>query len=514
MSHRKLLNGTGKYTPSDAVSAALYGLHRDFTFESFETMPTEKFPIVYYRFKRLDGTYINYFGSIRDKALDTPDNCFPTLDEFLAAYQNRIDSKLISDTDITIVPFLQVQKRRHFNTLVLHAAENKLHAHIVEPRSSNFTLPPNIYYPISESIDKIRNFFSVKNRAVVVHNPTIGKQAIYDDITCGLHHVNFTEIIAHLKSETIAHANRFKRVLGRANIFRRYDDKDKIDSIFEALKKKATVKAQDKNGEGEKEEILADPSKDKEKVLKPLQDTIEEKDEYDEFMDETGDDVDRDASSYEDESSFNSSEAQQTLSKKIKKIEAKRAELALEDAVSLIETDYTVPATARTGFFSRSTRLETAGMIANLLDKIQRDNNADQKTKIYYSALTLHFFHFAIGPTKSELRNNIEKAMAKLLNCESEYNHILETSSDKARFNKANALFRLHLCAQGRSTQDEMDLYRYVKKMNAIDSSWLYKFGSTSYREKRDEKRNELFEMLKAGILNDLSQPPRFNYVL
>ncbi len=491
---------TSKYHPMAAVNVSLYALHRDFDFIDYQEFVLDPINLHYYRFQRADGVFINYFEAISDALSEKEtNNVYPLLAQFLLAYKGLEESSAISAQDITIVPFLQVQNRQHFNTLVLYADNSQRYVHIIEPRSNNLTRPPAVFYPIDESIQRIKAFFGQEN--VVVHNPKIGLQGIRDDTTCGAHHINFTEIIAHLKTETITRVNALKRVLRRTNLSRRDVDQDKIKVISGQL---SAMEDQSKTDQPEIARV---------QVLSARDD--EEKEESDDelfegFMSEAGEDLERDASSYQAMDPVHSASVQKDLANEIKKIELERADTALEKVIGIFEA-YTQQLSQPWGFFTPAGRPSTVIKLIEILKNIKNNPYADSRIKNYHAALLLNFFHNAISSTDKQFCDVIENSLATLLNCELEYKAISQHKNGN-HYKQAGALFRLHLCAAGVMSPDEMKMHRQVKKIVELDKSWAYKLDLQT--NKIDYTRNGLFTFLNDLIQEHMGNRPQFRYVL
>lgn len=496
----------GKYKPNEALFLALYGLHRDFEFEFCEAITDEDTSknFIYYRFKRSDGAYITYFEPIQDA--DGFKENYPTLSVFLKIMAENDRKKIFkSNNEIIIVPLLQVQDRHHFNTLVFHHSKNKTHVYIVEPRSNNLTKWPRICYPVKKLIHAIRRHFPDS----IIENPKIGLQSLTDDTTCGAHHINFTEIISHLKSDVITHTNCFKRALRRENLTRRDNDREKINFISSVMENENKKIEDNAASENKPELIYANNDKDKEKII-----SSEKDDMCKEFEDECEDDLKRDKSSYLDEAALNSAETQQAIHKAIRAEEQRRCEEALQSAIDSINA-FSNSASQRTGFFKSSTRVSTANGIVKILNGIKQ-SEVEVETKNFHAALLLHFCQYAIGSRKSDLRTALETAMAKLLNCEPEYQNICATTpGNNNRFKKLNALFRHQLFLRGMAPANELQMYRYAKKIANIDSGWLYKLSMSNshsdYKTRMNYERGGLIVLLYSEIRENIKTMPEWN---
>ena len=266
------------YEPDSVYYTTLYFLHLRLNFDSRFEIPREGPSLKGCRLKRDDGVMVNYFQTIQDKKEDV----YPTLGEWLSVYSSLIEAKKISTKDVTLLPLVHVQNRKHFNTLLLHAdAQNILHVYLIESRGSNKT---GLFssYPVEGLGQEIEKHFKNQSQEIKFKNPMIGVQAFFDDKTCGAHQINFIEAIIQLSPKEIL------------------DEK----YLIECLKQ---TKLESRNDDSERARFVAgfpldhvEPSKEVEVNSVPSREEKEEGEENIFFDKEVKEDLMRNSSSYEE----------------------------------------------------------------------------------------------------------------------------------------------------------------------------------------------------------------------
>jgi len=508
------------YKPRPLHNVNLYGLSRDFTFSEQLTPSYSKDSdhLIGYRFQRpSDDTFINYFEPIKDDAesdiLDDVKSAknIVSLETALQKYNELLDSNKIAVQNITIFPLLQVRNgRKHFNTLLIHGdSENNVHIYLIEPRHNYiyFGLPalwkdikswwnkkrektsPShqswfsrlkgyVIYPLKQSGKIIAEYFRDKGYQPQVHIINIGSQALADDVTCGYHQANVTEILTQLPTAVLQDSKRVSTALDmlrterNAYLARRMEDKGKRRIVTGHV-----------------------PFAPEEK---PLQEEEKEKNDTPIEVEEDDFNIIESSSSPEEvkqiirqSSAFLrlDPESMQNLNRQASENKNIEQAKALDNVSTQLE-EYKhekVQGLHHFSLFKKShTRQNTVDAIKELRQLIlipAAENSLDEQAKMYLTARLLYAFYITIHSTTSTLRYQLEQALAPLLDCEKEYAYLAPTHKEsKLNRNDIEQLFQHRLMLRKTTTglDPHAELYLeqisgLAKKINKIDASHAYK---------------------------------------
>lgn len=491
-----MFNRPKQYEPEDVTKVGLYCLHSNLTyFDSFKKACKTSNDIVGYKFRRQDGQVFNYFQVLQDvddehvPREERKGRKYPTLDEFIDGYKQMLEDGIIQKGEINIAPLVQVQyQRAHFNTLVIYSDENNVtHAYIIEPRSTDYMPNKLKDYGIDKLASHIESKFDedkINAQAIKV-----GKQSIADDKTCGAHQINFTEIMTMLPTDVFTHPANLQQHLAHTHVTRRRNDNALIHLITTSF---ADFKAN--------KTPAANSAASASSSVKKIESDIDSDNDLETFT--TIDDIDEKLIIY-----LHNKEFQSALSKRF----ADRRNLTISDllitSIDEIEKGYLNKHQSKLfNFFSGHTRQDAAQLIKDALEFIHKNPNIADDRKLLDAVILLFANFNAIKDTKSDLRLCLGGALARLLDCEYEYQTQLVNSSAITLRSNFETLFNDHLefkLAHLNNTDVQLligKLKTITQKMIAIDNidaSFIHKIGS---KDKENLQRNNLIDEIKKEI--------------
>lgn len=216
------------YEPTQVEWLSLRTLHQRFDFLTVLHVPAsfETPDLTLFQFRRPDRSVLHYCPAILDvrDAFAAPGH--PDLSTWLIYIQSQLSANVIKPHDVIVAPLLQVQLgRRHFNTLAIFIENShQYNVFIIEPRDNNMTKHLR-YYPVNTLGERIANQLGEQ---VKFFNIKIGQQSLIDDVSCGKHQINYTEVLAGLPAAFFQNPVRLKKILKQVSMVRRLLDEENL----------------------------------------------------------------------------------------------------------------------------------------------------------------------------------------------------------------------------------------------------------------------------------------------
>lgn len=209
-----------RYTVSEQNYVNLYHLILAFGQPTEVTQEDDGIKIFHFYDAKKD-RMVNYFWTVKDS--DDPHNIAPecvTLAVALDKYKEIIKPETIAK-DITIIPLVEINKRKHFNTIAI--CDN--HACLIEPRSSNRQILFNY------DINPVKT--ALENTNLKFYNLFIGQQSYFNDEDCGAYQINHTLQLAQLTS--LENPVEVKEHLKLSHLDERSEDAAKFKIVHKVL---------------------------------------------------------------------------------------------------------------------------------------------------------------------------------------------------------------------------------------------------------------------------------------